>query len=77
MQAHIFKLRVYLIQSIPFKTGVQLLRSVLGVLRAFDLANNVVSLAEEGVPFVQYGLLLVLQVIPLGNTVLGLERRAS
>lgn len=34
------------------------------VLRSLNLSNNVVSLAEKGVPVVQDGLLLVIQVLP-------------
>lgn len=39
---------------------------------AGDLADDVVALAEEGVPVVQRALLLVVQVVPFGLHVLGL-----
>lgn len=43
------------------------------VLSALDLPNNVVALAEEGKPFIQYSLLLVLQVVPFRYTIFGLQ----
>lgn len=46
---------------------------ILCVCSTLDLANDVVSLAEEGEPFVQDNLVLVLEVIPFWNAVLWLE----
>lgn len=71
---HILKPRVYFIQR---KSLRYVHERSLGVLRTLDLADNVVPLAEESEPLVQHGLLLVLQVIPLGHAVLRLERRSS
>jgi hypothetical protein len=48
----------------------------LSVFGTLDLADDVVPLAEEGEPFVQYGLLLVIEIIPLWYTLFGLEGRA-
>lgn len=38
-----------------------------------DLANDVIPLAEESVPLVQHGLVLVFEVCPLGDAVFGLQ----
>ena len=45
------------------------------VCRILHLSNNVVSLAEEGEPLIQHGLLFVVQIIPIGSAVLWLQRR--
>lgn len=47
------------------------------VLRAFDLADDIVPLAEESEPLIEHGFLLVIQVIPLGHAIPRLERRSS
>lgn len=41
------------------------------------LSNDIISLTEEGEPFIKHGLLLVIQVIPIGDAVFGLERRTG
>ena len=46
---------------------------ILQVCRALNLSNDVVALAEEGVPLRKHGLLLVGQILPFRAAVLGLE----
>lgn len=41
------------------------------------LAHNIVALAKEGKPFFQHGLLLVIQIVPVGSAVFGLEGGAG
>lgn len=40
-----------------------------------DLADNVVSFAEECIPLIQDGLVLVVQVAPFGNAIFGFQAR--
>ena len=49
----------------------------LCVRSAFDLAFDVVALAEEREPVVEHLLVLVREIGPIGTTLLRLERRLS
>lgn len=49
----------------------------LVVRGTLNLSNDVVPLAEESEPLVQNGLLLVLEIIPLGDAIFGLEGRGG
>ena len=40
-----------------------------------DLANDIIPLAEEGIPLIQNGLVLVFKIRPVGDAVFGLQAR--
>ena len=42
-------------------------------IKITDLANDVVSFAEECIPLVQHGLVLVIEIVPFRNAVFGLQ----
>jgi len=46
---------------------------LLQILSSLDLAFDVVTLAEEGVPVVQHLLVLVRQIVPVRTALLRLE----
>lgn len=48
---------------------------MIQVVGTFDFSYNIISLAEELEPVIEYSLLLVVQVIPIRHTFVGLERR--
>lgn len=61
-----------------YVSPVQCPASIASVIRStLDLPHDVVSLAEERKPFLQHRLLLILQIIPVGDAVLGFERRTG
>ena len=43
------------------------------LLLPLNLANDIIALAEEGEPLSQHGLVLFLEIAPLGHAVLGFE----